>query len=96
MFFTYLSLKNVYLILIKSLQSLYNVSMVGETDLYSNLLVEPEDFYGHLVHKSLLINSSSWVYLTMASDYFRYKGDFANSVKCLQRAIYYSPSYVIF
>jgi hypothetical protein len=27
----------------------------------------------------------------MASDYFRIKGDFANSIICLQRAIYYSP-----
>ena len=27
----------------------------------------------------------------MASDYFRVKGDYLNSVKCLQRAIYYAP-----
>jgi hypothetical protein len=72
------------------MQKLDNVTMIGDTDLYANLLAEPEDFYGHLVHKALLINSSSWVYFAMASDYFRYKGEFANSVKCLQRAIYYS------
>jgi hypothetical protein len=29
--------------------------------------------------------------MTMASDYFRVKGDFTNAVKCLQRAIYFSP-----
>ena len=28
----------------------------------------------------------------MASDYFRIKGDYLNAIKCLQRAIYYSPN----
>ncbi len=27
----------------------------------------------------------------MASDYFRVKGDFLNSIKCLQRAIHFAP-----
>lgn len=31
--------------------------------------------------------------MTMASEYFRLTGDFANAVTCLQRAIYYSPRY---
>ncbi len=65
--------------------------MLPETELSSNLLVDSEDFFGHLVNKALKLNSSSWVYLTMASDYFRVKGDYLNSIMCLQRAIHYSP-----
>ncbi len=65
--------------------------MLPETELLFNLLVESEDFFGHLVNKALNLDPSSWVYLTMASDYFRVKGDYQNSIMCLQRAIYYSP-----
>lgn len=31
--------------------------MLPEADLIANLLIEPEDFYGHLVYKSLQIVS---------------------------------------
>lgn len=65
--------------------------MLPETEISSNLLVDSEDFFGHLVYKSMKLNATSWVYLTMASDYFRVKGDYSNSIMCLQRAIYYSP-----
>lgn len=87
--------------------------MHPEIDIQKNLLIEPDDYFGHLVNLALQKvisvyfkenkycyvpnlslfqkNKTSWVYLTMASDYFRAKGDYANSVKCLQRALYYVP-----
>lgn len=33
--------------------------------------------------------------MTMASDYFRIRGDYINAIKCLQRAIYYAPRYFV-
>ncbi|CAF0907060.1 unnamed protein product [Brachionus calyciflorus] len=74
-----------------SIQSKENITMLPETDLLANILIEPEDFYGHLIHVALLTNSTSWVYLAMAGDFFRIKGDFLNAVKCLQRSIFYAP-----
>lgn len=75
---------------LESIQSRKNITMLPETEISSNLLVDSEDFYGHLVYKSMKLNATSWVYLTMASDYFRVKGDYSNSIMCLQRAIHYS------
>ncbi|RNA02773.1 tetratricopeptide repeat 17-like [Brachionus plicatilis] len=74
-----------------SIQSKENITMLPEADLLKNILIEPEDFYGHTIHVALLTNSSSWVYLSMAADYFRIKGDYFNAVKCFQRSIYYAP-----
>ena len=65
--------------------------MQPESEFASHMLVKPEDYFGHLVYKSLNLNSTSWVYLTMATEYFRIKGDFSNSIKCFQRALYYAP-----
>ena len=65
--------------------------MLPELDLIQNLLVKPEDYLGHLVYKSLLLNSSSWMYLTMASEFFRIKGDYINAIICYKRALYYVP-----
>jgi tetratricopeptide (TPR) repeat protein len=65
--------------------------MLAELELVANLAVQPADFFGHLVHKSLLVNASSWVSLTLASDFFRVKGDYLNSIKCFQRAIAFVP-----
>ena len=38
----------------KSIQSKENITMMPETDLLVNILIEPEDFYGHLIHVALL------------------------------------------
>lgn len=65
--------------------------MLPELDLTPHLLIKPEDYFGHLVYKSLLLNSSSWMYLTMASEFFRIKGDYVNSINCYKRALYYVP-----
>ena len=34
-----------------------NITMLPETELIANLIVESEEFYGHLIHKSLAIVS---------------------------------------
>ena len=38
---------------LESIQARENVTMLPETDISNNFLVESEDFFGHLVHKSL-------------------------------------------
>lgn len=76
---------------IESVQTRSNFTMIPERELSMNLVVDDENLFGHLVNEALKRNSSSWVYLSMASDFFRVKGDFKNSIICLQRSIYYSP-----
>lgn len=76
---------------LESIQMKENITMLPETDISSHLLVESEDFFAHLVHKALKLNHTSWVFLKMASDYYRVKGDYVQSIQCLQRAVYFAP-----
>lgn len=74
------------------IQKKETIQMKPDSNLSDNMVVESEDHFGHLIHLALSSNSTSWVYMTMASEYFRLTGDFSNAITCLQRAIYYSPS----
>eukprot|EP00794_Sanderia_malayensis_P018275 gene18275-20098_t len=47
--------------------------------------------FGHIVHKSLQKNATSWVLLNLAAIYWRITGPTVNAVDCLRRALHYSP-----
>jgi len=74
---------------LESIQAKQNTTMQPDSDLNSRLRIDSNEIFGLFVSTSLEKNSSSWIYLWMASDYFRIKGDFANAIDCLQKSLFY-------
>jgi hypothetical protein len=49
------------------------------------------DQFGHQLAYSLSRNSTSWIYLNLASIYWRIKGNAYNALECSRRAIVCAP-----
>ncbi|XP_068672109.1 tetratricopeptide repeat protein 17-like [Montipora foliosa] len=86
-----------------SLQGLLNtdkLDQVAEAGLTQTLLTmgrtiqHSVDEMGTRIYNALKRNSTSWVLLNIASLYWRVQGDTVEAIKCLQQALYFSPSHI--
>lgn len=71
------------------MQNRKNLVQPEEPSLLSYLPVELSDLdqYGHQLAYSLSRNKTSWIYLNLASIYWRIKGNAYNALECSRRAI---------
>ncbi|RWS19182.1 Tetratricopeptide repeat protein 17-like protein, partial [Leptotrombidium deliense] len=69
-----------------------NLEIEPENDIHLTISsVEDIDSYGNGVYQALKQNNTSWVLYTMASYYWRAKGNGFEAVECLRRALHCAP-----
>lgn len=74
------------------MQNRKNLTQYEELDLMKYLPPSTDlDEFGHQLAYSLSRNKTSWIYLNLASIYWRIKGNAYNALECSRRAIVCAP-----
>ncbi|KAL6265599.1 hypothetical protein P5V15_002393 [Pogonomyrmex californicus] len=77
---------------LKAMQNRKNLTQYEELDLMKYLPLNTDlNQFGHQLAYSLSRNNTSWVYLNLASIYWRIKGNAYNALECSRRAIVCAP-----
>ncbi|XP_011868163.1 PREDICTED: tetratricopeptide repeat protein 17 isoform X2 [Vollenhovia emeryi] len=77
---------------LKAMQNRKNLTQREELDLMKYLPLNTDlNQFGHQLAYSLSRNSTSWIYLNLASIYWRIRGDAYNALECSRRAIVCAP-----
>ncbi|RWS11143.1 Tetratricopeptide repeat protein 17-like protein [Dinothrombium tinctorium] len=77
---------------LQSMRDRKNLEIEPESDIHLTITsVEDIDSYGNGVYQALKQNNTSWVLYTMASYYWRAKGNGYEAVECLRRALHCAP-----
>lgn len=76
----------------QAMQNRKNLTQYEELDLMKYLSSSTDlNEFGHQLAYSLSRNKTSWVYLNLASIYWRIKGNAYNALECSRRAIVCAP-----
>ncbi|XP_011638804.1 tetratricopeptide repeat protein 17 [Pogonomyrmex barbatus] len=77
---------------LKAMQNRKNLTQYEELDLMKYLPLNTDlNQFGHQLAYSLSRNNTSWIYLNLASIYWRIKGNAYNALECSRRAIVCAP-----
>ncbi|KAG0411227.1 hypothetical protein HPB47_011658 [Ixodes persulcatus] len=70
----------------------HNLTMSPEAGLHRAVsAIEGTEEFGYEVYKAMAKNNTSWVIFNLAAYYWRERGDPANAIECVRRALHFSP-----